>query len=321
MTIPGPTPAQRARFAGTLDALAPPGRPIILAVSGGPDSLALLLLAASVRREGVIAATVDHRLREENAREAKMVQDICRHLGIHHAIHVVKVPDDPAGVQAAARAARYAALGAYAVRKGAPFLATAHHIDDQAETVLMRLARGAGVAGLAGVRDRRALDEAVTIVRPLLGWRRGELAAIVAAARINAVDDPSNHDPRYDRTRVRALLAQGWPDPSRLAAVGRHMADADEALDWAAAALLAERFVRADTHAELDTRGLPREFVRRLALLAMARLAPEDEVPRGDELARLIDRLEAGHVSTLGSLRIAPETPWRLTQAPPHRSA
>lgn len=321
MNIPGPTPAQRARFAETLDALAPPlVGPIILAVSGGPDSLALLLLAASVRHGAVIAATVDHRLRPENMQEAKMVQDICKRYGVHHAIHVVKVADDPAGVQASARDARYKALAAYAQRKGAPFLATAHHVDDQAETVLMRLARGAGVTGLAGVRDKRPFDATTTVIRPLLGWRRSELAAIVAAGRLEAVDDPSNRDARYDRTRVRAMLAQGWPDPLRLAAVGRHMADADEALDWVTAGLFPERFARAGDDGTLDTQGLPREIARRAVLAAMAAMAPEDAVPRGDELIRLLDRLEAGHVSTLGSLRIAPGAPWRFTRTPPHRS-
>lgn len=322
MHIPGPTPAQRARFAQGLDVLAPPGSgPIIVGVSGGPDSLGLLLLAASVRHGEVIAATVDHRLRPESVEEMKYVASLCRRFSIHHAAIAVKVDEeDPAGIQAAAREERYKALGRYAVRKGAPWLATAHHVDDQAETVLMRLARGAGVAGLAGVRDKRALDDQVTIIRPVLGWRRAELASIVSAARIDPVDDPSNRDPRYDRTQVRNLLAQNWFDPSRLAAVGRNMADAEEALDWTAQRLLTERFVRDGAGATLDISGVPREIARRLAFHAMRHLAPDDAVPRGDGLIRLLERLEAGHVSTLGSLKVSPGTPWRFETAPPHRS-
>jgi tRNA(Ile)-lysidine synthase len=323
MHIPGPTPAQRARFAQALDVLAPAGSgPIIVGVSGGPDSLALLLLAASARHGEVIAATVDHRLRADSVEEVKHVAQLCRRFGIHHAAIAVKVDEeDSSGIQAAAREERYKALGRYAVRKGAPWLATAHHIDDQAETVMMRVARGAGVAGLAGVRDRRRLDEAVTVIRPVLGWRRAELAAIVSAARIDPVDDPSNRDPRYDRTHVRELLKAGWPDPMRLAAVGRNMADAEEALDWTARQLLEQRFVREDGNATLDTSGVPRELVRRLAFHAMRTLAPEDAVPRGDGLIRLLDRLEAGHVSTLGSLQVTPGAPWRFQSAPAHRSA
>ena len=316
MRIPGPTPAQCARFSATLDALAPRGRPLILAVSGGPDSLGLLLLAAAVRHDSVIAATVDHRLREEAKHECRRVASICHKFDVHHATLVVEVPDDARGVQAAARDMRYRALAKYAARKDAYAVATAHHVDDQAETVLMRVARGAGVSGLAGVRDRRPLNEATQLIRPLLGWRRAELAAIVSAAKIEAVDDPSNRDLRYDRTRVRNLLQAGWPEPERLAAVGRHMADAEEALAWMTDGLFAVRF--ADN--ALDVDGLPREIIRRLALAAIRHCSPDDTVPRGDELARLLDRLEAGHVSTLGSLQITPGSPWRFATVAPHRS-
>jgi tRNA(Ile)-lysidine synthase len=321
MRIPGPTHAQSARFATTFDALAPRGAPVILGVSGGPDSLALLLLAASVRPGGVIAATVDHQLREGSALEARHVFKICQKLEVHHATIGVKVAeDDPSGMQAAAREERYAGLARYARRKEASAIATAHHVDDQAETVLMRLARGAGVAGLAGVRDKRPLEEGIQLIRPLLGWRRAELAAIVQAAKIDAVDDPSNHDTRFDRTRARSLLAQGWPDPLRVAAIGRHMADADEALDWVTNGLFVDRFTRHEDGALLDTAGLPREIVRRLALAAIRALAPEEEAPRGDELIRLLDRVEAGHISTLGTLQVAPGRAWRFQFVKPHRA-
>lgn len=321
MRIPGPTHAQSARFAATVDALAPRGAPVILGVSGGPDSLALLLLAASVRPGAVIAATVDHQLREGSALEARHVFKICQKLEVHHATIGVKVPDDPSGVQAAAREERYAGLARYARRKEATAIATAHHVDDQAETVLMRLARGAGVAGLAGVRDKRSLEEGISLIRPLLGWRRAELAAIVQAAKIEAIDDPSNSDPRFDRTRARQLLTQGWPDPLRLAAISRHMADADEALDWVANGLFAERFVQGEESATLDTAGLPREIVRRLALAAIRALTPEESGPRGDELMRLVERVEAGHVSTLGTLQVAPGAAWRFQFVKPHRES
>lgn len=319
MRIPGPTPAQCARFSSALDALQVRG-PIILAVSGGADSLALLLLAASVRHDSVIAATVDHRLRKEAAEEARLVQSVCRSINVHHRTLAVKVEDDGSGIQASAREARYDALVWYALRKEAGLIATAHHVDDQAETVLMRIARGSGVSGLAGVRERRPLKDGVDVIRPLLGWQRSELAAIVSAARIEPVDDPSNRDPRYDRTRARALMAQGWPEAARLAAVSRHMRDADDAIEWSAEQLFASCFRQSGGVGELDTTGLPRELVRRLAIRSMAAMVPGSAVPRGDELGRLLDRLEAGHISTLGQLKITPGSPWRFESAPPHRS-
>jgi tRNA(Ile)-lysidine synthase len=319
--IPGSTPAQQARFAAGLDALQG-AEPLILAVSGGPDSIALLLLAAAVRRrDTIIAATVDHHLRPAAAEEARFVHQVCARIGVHHRTLDVKVEDkEGVGVQASAREARYRALVWYAKRKEATAIATAHHIDDQAETVLMRLGRGAGVSGLAGVRERRPLKDGIDLIRPLLGWRRNELAAIVASARIEAVDDPSNHDSRYDRTRVRDMLALGWPDPARLAAVSRHMRDADDALDWTAKSLFAERFRKAGEGAELDTQGLPREYIRRLMILAMAAQSTEGGAPRGDELGRLMDRLEGGHVSTLGQLQITPGAVWRFATVAPHRA-
>lgn len=309
-------PAKIERFRADLDALAPSGI-VALAVSGGPDSLALLLLAQATRPGTVIAATVDHGLRPEARVEAELVGLLCADLGVPHTILTVQVRDDPAGPQAAARDARYRALAGWAERAGAVAIATGHQLDDQAETVLMRLARGSGVGGLSGMPARRALDRA-TLIRPLLNWRRKELAAIVAAAGITAVDDPSNHNPRFDRTTARALLEVGWPDPKRLAASADHLAEAEVALTWAAERLQSERLADTARGVTVDMEGLPREFVRRLALAAFTRL---DSVPkRGDELDRLLDRVAGGAVSTLAGIRVAPGAQWRFTRAAPHKS-
>ncbi len=127
--------------------------------------------------------------------------------------------------------ARYQALARWAEDRGLTAIATGHHLDDQAETLLMRVARGSGVGGLAGVQASRPLSNGVQLVRPLLGWRRSELDAIVAEAGLTPVDDPSNADERYDRTRARTLLASiEWLDPERLAQVATNAADAEEAL-------------------------------------------------------------------------------------------
>jgi tRNA(Ile)-lysidine synthase len=308
------------RFRAGLETLAPRGR-IALAVSGGPDSLGLLLLAHAARPGEVVAATVDHRLRPESRDEARMVARLCEKLGVPHATLDVDVADDPAGLQAAARAARYGALARYAQDRRAAFLATAHHLDDQAETLLMRLARGSGVAGLSGVRRARPLDEApeITLIRPLLDWRKAELEEVVAAARLRPVRDPSNHNPRFDRTRARGLLAEGWPKPERLAAVADRLADAEEALAWSAQAFAAARLHADDGAASLDTSGLPHEYRRRLLLAAFSALVP-GVVPRGESLDNLIAALDRGEIATLGGLRAHPGPPWRLTREGPRRS-
>lgn len=315
------TAGRRDRFAVVLDALAPAGR-IGVAVSGGPDSLALLLLTQAARPGSVAAATVDHGLRAQAADEAAMVAALCHRLGIPHTTLRVTVADDPDGVQAAARKARYAALGDWAKAENIAFLATAHHADDQAETLLMRLARGAGLSGLAGIRRSRPFAEApgTTLVRPLLDWTKTELEALVAAAGIKAVCDPSNADPRYDRTRARNLLADGWPDAARVAASADHLAEAEEALAWTTRSLAETRIERTEQGVTADASGLPRELRRRLLLDLLARIAPET-THRGDAVDRLLQALDAGKVATLGGFRCDPGPPWRVSRAAARRKA
>src|SRR3954471_22113406 len=153
-----------------------------VAVSGGPDSLALLLLAQAAAPGRVRAATVDHRLRPDSASEAAFVASLCAERRIPHATLPVEVSRGGKGLQAAARKARYAALGGWMRRNGIATLLTAHHADDQAETLLMRLNRGAGLGGLAGIRAAAPFSaggEGSRLCRPLLGWRREDLARIV----------------------------------------------------------------------------------------------------------------------------------------------
>src|ERR1700712_1015430 len=155
---------QAARFRADLEALTG-GTPerLGLAVSGGPDSLALLLLAHAAYPGQVHAATVDHGLRPEGAAEAAFVAGICGALDIRHATLRAEMRET-SNIQAAARARRYALLKAWIGEIGALFLATAHHLDDQAETLVMRLSRGSGLSGLSGIR---AVNP--PLVRPLLG--------------------------------------------------------------------------------------------------------------------------------------------------------
>ena len=293
------------------------GERIGLAVSGGPDSLALLLLAAEAFPGRCLAATVDHGLRREAAAEAAMVAAVCRSRGVPHATLAVTLDRRGEGIQAAARRARYAALEGWASEQGAGVVMTAHHADDQAETILMRLARGAGIGGLAGIRPNRPLGP-VRLLRPLLGWRKAALIDIVEAAGLEPAADPSNRDPRHDRTRVRQLLAEApLLDARRIASVAPALADAEAAIAWGLDQAAA-RIVRKDGAVSIDPGGLPREIRRRLLLRIVGELAPTAR-PHGPELLRLLTALQGGQVATLAGLRFEPGPPWRISHAPPHR--
>jgi len=198
----GVTPSQAERFASDLARLRPEDGRLGLAVSGGPDSLALLLLAHAAIPGRFAVATVNHGLRPEAADECAMVERVCTDRGI--ACAVLQVELAAGNLQAEAREARYAALAQWAGREGLAALATAHHADDQAETLVMRLNRASGLAGLAGVRARGIVPgAALPLLRPLLAWRRAELAAIVANAGLEPARDASNADEAYDRVRIR----------------------------------------------------------------------------------------------------------------------
>jgi len=306
-----------ARFEADLAPLAGPSARLGIAVSGGPDSLALLLLAAAARPGRVEAATVDHQLRQSSGDEATFVAGICKRLGVPHRTLQVQIGGG-ASLQAKARSARYAALGEWAIERGLDAVATGHQVDDQAETLLMRMARGAGLGGLVGVRHSRPLEAGITLIRPLLGWRRAELGKIVAAAGITPIDDPANRDPRHDRSRFRGMLAEAdWADAERLAASARWLADADAALEWALAPLLETRLVKTDGQVTIDAEGLPREMQRRLLLAGFERMGVHR--PRGPELDRARKALRAGKAVTLAGLKLDPGPPWRLSVSPARR--
>ena len=302
-----------ARFAADLGALVAPHERLGIAVSGGPDSLALLLLAATAHPGQIEAATVDHGLREGSADEAAMVAALCQRLNVPHQILTADWAVPPAAnIQAAARAMRYRLLGGWAQMQRLPAVATAHHADDQAETMIMRLARGSGIAGLGGSRASRPLIDTVRLIRPLLGWRKTDLIALVEAAGIAAIDDPANRDPRHDRSRIRRWLAEaGWADPARLAVSAAALRDADEALDWSLAPLITARIARDGDGLTVEPFDLPRELRRRLLLAAFAELGAP--TPRGPDLIRALAALEAGETVTLSGLKLVGGERWRLS--------
>ncbi len=270
-----------------------------VAISGGPDSTALLLLAAAAMPGRVEAATVDHGLRSASAAEATAVGDLCAMLGVSHATLVVKV--EPGNIQSEARTARYKALAGWMVARGLGALSTAHHADDQAETVLMRLNRASGVGGLAGIRATGKVPGSDAILlRPLLSWRRAELAEIVAHAGIEPVVDPSNSDQRFDRARLRGQIAAAdWLDVPAIAASAGHLAEADAALDWAAARDWDEAVI-CGPMAVTYRPGAPRAVALRVIGRIIAMIGEAD--PRGGAVARLHDALVRGETATLGGV-------------------
>lgn len=218
---------------------------LILAVSGGPDSTALLVLAARWRRRlkkapKLVAVTVDHGLRPESAGEARAVKRLAARLGVDHATRRWRGRKPASRLQEAAREARYRLLIEAARKAKACAIVTAHTLDDQAETVLFRLARGSGLAGLGGMARRSALGD-LALVRPLLEVPKARLVATLEAAGVTYADDASNRDPRFARPRWRALgplLAAEGLDAKRLATFARRMRRAEDALsDFVAQAL------------------------------------------------------------------------------------
>lgn len=284
------------------------GRPLAadellaVAVSGGPDSLALLLLAHAAFGDRVRALTVDHGLRAASADEAVLVARAAAEVGVPHVTLRWAGPHPTGNLQATARTARYRLMGNWCADNEVGWLATAHHAGDAAETLLLRLARGAGSGGLAGIRARRPLRPGVDLIRPLLDTAKADLAAVVADAGRTAADDPSNRAARFDRTRARALLAATpWLAQARLAASAAHLAEVEAALAWTTNIAWHGRATIAADHVTLDAGDLPRELARRLLLRAIATLTP-GVTPRGPAIDRLLDRLSTGGGGTLASV-------------------
>jgi tRNA(Ile)-lysidine synthase len=211
---------------------------LLLAVSGGPDSIALMWLAARWRRAltrgpRLIVVTVDHGLRSEAAREAREVKRLAKALDLPHRTLRWTGVKPRTGLPAAARAARYRLLAQAARTSGATHILTAHTRDDQAETLLMRMLRGSGIAGLAAMA-RESEREGVLLARPLLDVPKSQLVATLSKAKIAYAEDPTNRDAAYTRPRLRALmpvLAEEGGDSRNLARLASRLARANAAIE------------------------------------------------------------------------------------------
>src|SRR5215475_1516687 len=282
---------------------------IVLAVSGGPDSIALMWLMARWRRgfsDGprLVAVTVDHGLRPEAAREARDVKRLAKALNLPHRT-VRWTGDKPrTGVPAAARAARYRLLAEAARAIGATHILTAHTRDDQAETLLMRLLRGSGIAGLAAMA-RQSEREGVLLARPFLQVSKARLVATLNKAKIDFAEDPTNRDVSFIRPRLRALmptLAAEGGDARNLARLAARLARANAAIEVLAdgaeryLALIGRKPSDIDQQGEVyDARafaGLPDEVRLRLLMRAIDRFGTEGPVELGkaETLLAALDR-------------------------------
>ncbi|MGB3796159.1 MAG: tRNA lysidine(34) synthetase TilS [Alteraurantiacibacter sp.] len=311
-------PALVGRFRQTLERLNPEGGKIGLAVSGGPDSMAMLLLAQEAIPGCFEVATVNHGLRPEAKDECALVVSACEARGVPCATLSVTVGEG--NVQALARNARYGALAEWANSRSLRCLATAHHADDQAETLLMRLNRGSGVAGLAGVRESQSLKhQQLLLIRPLLGWRRAELQSVIALCEQAVAHDPSNADSRYDRVRMRnALAGCDWLDVASLAQSASHLADAYMALESYASDLWPQ-MVRETENGFVMTPGPSREMNRRVLARIMEQMGGR---PRGGDVARLLQKLERGEGGNVaGILAKVESNKWAFVPEPPRRLA
>lgn len=276
--------------------------------------MALADLMATAFPSKVEAVTVDHGLRPESAAEAAMVEAWCAARSIPHAI--LTLPKPIAGtIQAGARKARYAVLEAWRLEKGVDWIVTAHHADDQLETMLMRLNRGSGVGGLAGVRARRG-----AVLRPLLGVRKADLVAHVEANAIPYVRDPSNGDMRFDRVRLRAALAGvDWLDARAAVRCASALADADAALLWASERLYGGHVQAEGDSLVLTETDLPRELLFRLLSRMIASMAPDAPPPRGEAIEKALVQLFDGRKLSLGDCVVTGGERWTVRKAPPRK--
>jgi tRNA(Ile)-lysidine synthase len=291
---------------------------LVLAVSGGPDSTALLMLAArwrSALRKGpkLLAVTVDHALRRESAGEARAVRRLARALGVPHRTLRWEGKKPSTGLQQAAREARYRLLAAAARKAKAACILTAHTLDDQAETVLIRMSRGSGLTGLGAMARVSPVpasgEREIVLVRPLLDIPKARLVATLGRAQIESADDPSNRDPRFARARLRDVmpaLAREGLDARALALLAGRLRRAEAAIEMAvgvAAAALSEEPWPHHGQIAFDAEKfarLPAEVALRLLGRVIAHTGDEGPV----ELGKL-EALYGAMIGTSASLRKA----------------
>ncbi|MEO0389437.1 MAG: tRNA lysidine(34) synthetase TilS [Pseudomonadota bacterium] len=283
-----------------------------VAVSGGSDSVALLCLLAQLQRAArttLSVISVDHGLRHAARAELETVRALCTDLGIEQHIEYWTGWDGGGNMQAAARTARYDLIADWAVGNDIDVVAVGHTANDQAETVLMRLARGSGVDGLSAMAERRR-HNGIDWLRPLLGAQRRDLRAYLTARGTPWVEDPSNEDADFERVRVRSALQLLEPlglDAQALGQVARNMGQARDALNLAAWQAAREVAVVDLGAVRLDLgrwQGLPAEIARRLLVHSVRWISGAVYPPRRASIDQLMAALTGGRAATLAGVQL-----------------
>ncbi|MBU3030056.1 tRNA lysidine(34) synthetase TilS [Paracoccus marinaquae] len=317
MTAPQTNPAARIRAA--LDRLAGDRPALGIAVSGGGDSVALMHIAAGwARARRVMVATVDHGLRAESAEEAWAVAREAARLGLPHETLHWQRADETGNLMAAARDARLRLLSDWARRQQLPAVALGHTADDQAETLMMRLARGSGLDGLAAMAEQREAHDMLWL-RPMLGVGRAELRDWLCGRGIGWIDDPSNENEDFERIRIRKAIAACGLDPAALARAAIHIGEARDALTHYAAAIADKAAVaRGSIALPLQPfRDAPAEIRRRLLIAACRWITGAAYPPRRATVMNALSAVEAGSRVTLdGALIEASDGQLRVIREP-----
>lgn len=289
--------------------------PGAVAVSGGGDSLALMHLLAdwakAARQTPPVVLTVDHGLRAGSRADAGKVRRWAKAVGLKAQVLRWEGEKPKGDIEAAAREARYRLMAKWCRAHGIAALYVGHTRDDQAETFLLRLARGSGLDGLAAMREVAPCpaDPALSLVRPLLTFERNTLREHMTARGQEWLEDPMNADPRFARVRMREALALLDIPASRIASAAAHLDRAREALEAVTEAVL-RRAVRPDGLIEPAALiSAPREVGLRALAWLLTRASGQPYRPRFERLERLFDRIAAGELgggSTLHGCKIAP---------------
>lgn len=297
--------------------------PGAVAVSGGGDSLALMLhlaeWAKAEKKRAPIVLTVDHGLRADSAKDAAKVLRAAKKLGLEAHVLTWKGAKPSADIEAAAREARYRLMGAWCRSVGVKALYVAHTLEDQAETFLLRLARGSGLDGLSAMQKIAPFPlpgfGELKLARPLLDEPRAGLRSFLKKHGMRWSEDPMNEDPRFARVRIR----QSWPElealgltPRRIADAAAHLSRVRAALEQATETLLTQGCRFEDGNALLDGAALaaaPREIGLRALAAVLGHVSGRSYRPRFERLERLFDSVASGtlgHGATLHGCRIAP---------------
>ncbi len=289
----------------------PPAR-LGVAVSGGSDSVALLCLLALVAERlniTLLVISVDHGLRAEARTEIRTVTDLCARLGVVHHVEYWSGWDGGGNLQNAAREARYSLISDWAIGNDITTVALGHTANDQAETFMMRLARGSGVDGLAAMAPRR-VQNGVTWVRPLLGIHRRTLRNYLRERSIRWIEDPSNEDQIFERVRMRDALALLEPlgiTVDGLTGIAQNMRKAREALDWQTFLAARDAVIVEFGTIRIDMkryRTLPEEIARRLIVRAIGWISQSAYSPRRASVSVVMQAVRSGDSATLEGVQL-----------------